>query len=150
MRFWDSSAVVPLLIAQPGSGLADIWFMADPGIALWTLTPVEITSALWRLVRENAVLEDDARAAEVRARELAAASHTVVDVEAVKALAQRLLRVHVLRAAAALQLGAALVWAAGQPQGRVLCTLDDRLALAARREGFDVPGVSDASQPAPG
>ncbi len=117
----------------------DQWFDADPSLALWTLTPVEITSALWRLARAGALGEDDARHAESRTRELAAASRIVIDVEAVKPLAQRLLRVHELRAADALQLGAALVWSGGRPQGKTLHTLDDRLARAARREAFDVP-----------
>lgn len=138
MRFWDSSAVIPLLIRQPRSALVDGWFAADRGLALWTLTPVEITWALWRLVREGALSEEDALGADARSAELAASGHTVVDVDAVKALARRLLRVHPLRAADALQLGAALLWAAGQPQGRILHTLDDRLGVAARREGFAV------------
>jgi hypothetical protein len=85
------------------------------------------------------VQEADAQLGESRALELAAASYTIADIEAVKALARRLLRVHTLRAADALQLGAALVWASGQPQGKTLHTLDERLALAARREGFVVP-----------
>jgi uncharacterized protein len=136
MRFWDSSAVVPLLVAQSGSQRADAWFREDREVVLWTLNGVEITSAFWRLVREGALDEGHARAAEQRAAELAAASRVVVDVDGVKTYAQRLLRVHTLRAADALQLGAALVWANGRPEGRSLCTLDDRLALAARREGF--------------
>ena len=139
MRFWDSSAVIPLIVKQVGSERADEWLTVDADVVLWTLTPVEITSALWRLVRENVLGEEDAQRAEERARELAAASRTVIDVEAVKAVAERLLRVHVLRAADALQLAAALVWSAGRPQGRILYTLDDRLARAARREGFEVP-----------
>jgi predicted nucleic acid-binding protein len=139
VRFWDSSALVPLLVQQPSSKRVDLWFSEDPRIALWTLSGVEITSALWRLVREGRLEEDGAREAESRARELASASHTVVDVEATKALAQRLLRVHALRAADALQLAAALVWAAGRPQGKTMHTFDDRLAGAALREGFDVP-----------
>jgi len=136
MRFWDSSAIVPLLVSQTGSERADAWFREDRDVVLWTLTGVEITSALWRLVREGALVEGHAHVAELRAAELAAASRVVVDVDAVKAYAQRLLRVHTLRAADALQLGAALVWANGRPAGRSLCTLDDRLALAAQREGF--------------
>lgn len=139
MRFWDSSAVVPLLVQQATSSRADRWLADDHAIALWSLTPVEITSALWRLVRDGTMQEPDAQLAESRAQELAAASFTVADIEGVKALARRLLRVHALRAADALQLGAALVWAGGRPQGRTLHTLDERLAVAARREGFDVP-----------
>jgi uncharacterized protein len=139
LRFWDSSAIVPLLVKQQGSARVDRWFNDDPAVVLWTLSPVEITSALWRLVRAGALAEADAHAGDVRAQELAIASYVIVDVESVKALAQRLLRVHMLRAADALQLGAALSWASGGPQGKVLHTLDERLALAARREGFDVP-----------
>jgi len=62
----------------------------------------------------------------------------VIDVEAVKAQARRLLRLHPLRAADAMQLGAAWEWVAGRPTGRIFHTLDTRLALAARREGFRV------------
>lgn len=139
MRFWDSSAVVPLLVKQQGSARADRWFNDDPAVVLWTLSPVEITSALWRLVRAGVLSDADAHAGDVRAQELAAASYAIVDIEAVKALARRLLRVHILRAADAMQLGAALSWASGRPQGKIVHTLDERLALAARREGFDVP-----------
>jgi hypothetical protein len=139
LRFWDSSAVIPLIVKQAGSERADEWLSVDADVVLWMLTPVEITSALWRLVRENVLGEEDAQRAEDRVREFTAASRTVIDVEAVKAVSERLLRVHVLRAADALQLGAALVWSAGRPQGRILYTLDDRLARAARREGFEVP-----------
>jgi hypothetical protein len=91
------------------------------------------------LRRENSLTEDHARAAELRAEEFASGSYIVADVDSVKALATRLLRVHALRAADALQLGAALVWAGGRPEGKTLHTLDERLAVAARREGFSVP-----------
>jgi len=130
---------VPLLVQQPSSTRTDAWLEEDAHVALWTLTPVEITSALWRLVREGRLEENAAQGAEARGRELMAASHTVVDIDGTKALAQRLLRVHGLRAADALQLGAALVWAAGRPQGKIMHTLGERLAADARREGFDVP-----------
>lgn len=139
MRFWDSSALVPLLVRQSASPDVDRWFAGDPAVALWALTPVEITSALWRLVREGSLEETDALAAEARGEELASASHTVVDLDAVKPRARRLLRVHALRAADSAQLAAALVWAGDRPQGRTLHTLDERLATAARREGFTVP-----------
>ena len=60
------------------------------------------------------------------------------DVERVKASARRLLRLHPLRAADALQLGAALAWADGAPEGLIVHTFDRRLAAAAEREGFRV------------
>jgi predicted nucleic acid-binding protein len=138
VRFWDSSAVVPLVVSQKGSTLADQWFGEDPVIAVWTLTSVEVISALQRLVREQALTEAVAAEAEQRAEELASGSHVVVDVEATKQQARRLLRLHSLRAADALQLGAALLWARGQPSGKTFHTLDDRLGAAAAREGFRV------------
>jgi predicted nucleic acid-binding protein len=108
-------------------------------MVLWTLTPVEVTSAVRRLVREQILTEQIARLAEDRMDELVRACHVIIDVDPVKSLATRLLRLHPLRAFDALQLGAALHWAEGQPQGRTLHTLDSRLALAAQREGFVVP-----------
>ncbi len=139
MRFWDSSALVPLVIRQRASVATDRWFAEDQTVALWALTPVEMTSALWRQVRDEVLSEDEALRADARAEELAAGSYTVVDLDAVRSRARRLLRVHALRAADASQLAAALVWAADQPHDRVLHTLDERLAFAARREGFSVP-----------
>ena len=109
-------------------------------MVVWTLTPVEVVSALRRLVREKTLSEEAARTTELRLGEMMDRCHVVIDVETVKSLAVRLLRLHPLRAFDALQLGAALYWAEGHPQGRMLHTLDDRLADAAQREGFVVPG----------
>lgn len=130
--------MVPLVVAQTGSRQADGWLSEDPHVVLWTLTSVELQSALRRLVREGLMAERDANQAESRADELITASHVVVNVETVKQRAGRLLRLHTLRAADALQLGAALEWAAGPPRGRILHTLDAQLARAAAREGFRV------------
>jgi hypothetical protein len=139
VKFWDSSAVVPLLIEQDASPQTAGWAAADAALVIWTLTPVEIASAFRRLVRERALEEEAAGRAEARLNELVHRCHLVIDIEPVKSLAGRLLRTHSLRAFDALQLGAALHWAEGRAHGRTLHTLDARLALAARREGFLVP-----------
>jgi hypothetical protein len=139
VRFWDSSAVVPLLVEQKSSSRVAAWVAGDDAVVLWTLTPVEVVSALRRLVRDKALAEEIARLAEVRLAEIVRACHVIIDVDPVKSLATRLLRLHPLRAFDALQLGAALHWVEGHPQGRTLHTLDSRLALAAQREGFNVP-----------
>ena len=136
MRFWDSSAVVPLLIQQDSSSQAATWAGEDDALVIWTLTPVEVVSALRRLVRDGVLSEDATRVAEIRLAEMMERCHSVIDVEAVKSLATRLLRLHPLRAFDALQLGAALHWAEGHPQDRTLHTLDTRLGRAAEREGF--------------
>ena len=139
MRFWDSSAVVPLLVEQDASARVAAWVTADSAMVVWTLASMETVSALRRLVREGALDDEAARLAESRLGEILRVSHVVTDVEPVKSLATRLLRLHPLRAFDALQLGAALHWAEGHPQGRTLHTLDSRLGLAAQREGFLVP-----------
>jgi hypothetical protein len=139
VTFWDSLAVVPLLIEQDASSRVAAWVAADEAMVVWTLTPVEVVSALRRLVREDTLKEEVVHLAEARMGELVRACHVVIDVEPIKSLAMRLLRLHPLQTFDALRLGAALHWAEGHPQGRRLHTLDSRLALAAQREGFLVP-----------
>jgi hypothetical protein len=138
LRFWDSSALVPLVVRQPASPEADRWLGEDADVVTWTLSAVEVASALGRLVRAGELAERTARQAEDLAARLLDRTHVVGDVERVKEVALRLLRVHALRAADALQLAAALVWADGAPRGLVLHTFDRRLATAAEREGFEV------------
>jgi uncharacterized protein len=62
----------------------------------------------------------------------------VVPVESVRSAAQRLVRVHPLRALDALQIAAAIVASEHEPASLVLVSLDDRLTEAAEREGFTV------------
>lgn len=112
---------------------------ADSAAALWTLTPVEIVSSLSRLVHEGALDSDGFAKAESRADRQFRASYTITDIEGAKSVACRLLQVHPLRAADALQLAAALLWAKHRPMRRVFHTFDVRLAEAARKEGFTVP-----------
>src|SRR5688572_3113269 len=104
MRFWDSSALVPLIVAQPTSATVDEWLTADAAIVVWTVTSVELASAVARLAREGSIDKGAAHEAESRIDQLLISCHTVIDVDAVKGHARRLLRVHPLRAAGALQL----------------------------------------------
>ena len=67
---------------QARSPEARHWFAADRQPALWVATPAEVTSALWRLVREEALAVDDAFRADRRGDELAAAAYLVSDVPA--------------------------------------------------------------------
>jgi uncharacterized protein len=138
MRFWDTSALVPLLVDEAASATARTWLAEDRRIAAWTLTPVEALSAIRRLVREEALTERGAETAETLLREMARRLHLIVHVEHAKEQAARLLRAHALRAGDALQLGAALLWANGTPRGRIVHTFDARLAAAAAREGFSL------------
>ncbi len=140
MKFWDSSAVVPLLVEEADREPLLRLLEADGGLVVWWGTPVECVSAVARREREGAL--DAVATGEVLARlhELERAWVEVSPSPAVRSLAQRLLRVHDLRAADALQLAAALVAAEHDPPSLGFVCLDVRLATAARREGFQVVG----------
>jgi hypothetical protein len=136
MKFWDASAVVPLLVAErPSADLLEL-LARDQAILAWWGTPVECASAIARREREGALSGAASSAALGRLRALAGSWHEVLPSEAVRELAQRLLRVHPLRAADSLQLAAALVAADGDPATLDFVCLDERLNDAARREGL--------------
>ena len=82
-----------------------------------------------------------ARGAFGRLAQLTASWQEVESGDLVRETAIRLLRVHPLRSADSLQLAAAFVAAEGRPSTLEFVTLDDRLALAAQREGFIVIGL---------
>lgn len=138
MKFWDASAIVPLLVAEPPTGALLDMLARDPLMLVWWGTAVECTSAVARREREGALSARDAAGALDRLRSIATGWQEVLPTDAVCATAQRLLRVHPLRAADALQLAAAILGAEHEPASLELVCLDDRLAEAAHREGFAV------------
>jgi len=142
MKFWDTSAIVPLLIAERRSRALKPLLSSDPVIVVWWATQTECVSALARWEREGAITPDNFAAAFGRLTQLAANWHEVDPGEAVREAATRFLRVHPLRAADALQLAAAFLAAERRPASLELVTLDERLAAAAQKEGFAVVQIS--------
>ena len=138
MRFWDSSALVPLLVKEPTSSWARQRLRSDQAAIVWTLSQVEVRSALARRLREKALTQSGFRDARLRSQRLFADLTHVVALELVRDRAIRLLDVHALRAADALQLAAALIVSDERPATLPFVTLDDCLADAAEREGFQV------------
>ena len=138
MIFWDSSAVVPLILEEPASGPATAILEGDPDMVVWWATRVECLSAIARREADGTLARADADAARRGIARLATGWNEVLASERVREHATRLLRTHTLRAADALQLAAALTWAQGRPRQHLVCTLDARLADAARREGFEL------------
>lgn len=136
MRFWDASAIVPLLMAEVSTRRVQALAAADPTMVVWWGTHVECGSAIARLERDGALDESAVTHAFERLTQLAGGWHEVDQSEAVREAALRFLRVHPLRAADSLQLAAAFVAAEGRPASLEVITLDDRLAAAARKEGF--------------
>ncbi len=138
MRFWDSSAVVPLLVREPATEALRALLRDDPGMVVWPLTSLEVTSAIWRRARTGD-LEPTARDTALQGlQELESAWNMLTALGETVARARRLLAVHPLRTADAAQLGAALVLCRERTGLVEFVTLDERLAEAARREGFRV------------
>jgi predicted nucleic acid-binding protein len=79
-----------------------------------------------------------------RLRQLATGWHEVDPSDTIREAAVRFLRVHPLRAADALQLAAAFIAAERRPSSLDVVTLDERLALAARKEGFALVEIAAA------
>lgn len=140
MRFWDSSALVPLLVAEGKSDRLEALMREDPVAVVWWGTPIECASAIARLEREQRMSREDAAAAMGLLAAAAQGWSEVSPTGRVRDQAMRLLRIHSLRAADAQQLAAALVVAEHDPRTLPFVTLDERLALAADREGFTVMG----------
>jgi predicted nucleic acid-binding protein len=138
MKFWDSSALVPLCVDEPRSRLLAALARQDPELVVWWTTLVECDSALARLERDAALTRAGATAAFRRLDLLKRAWIEIEPRDEIREVSRRLLRVHSLRAADALQLGAAYLAAERRPSTLEIVTLDDRLGHAASREGFMV------------
>lgn len=138
MRFWDSSALVSLLVTEDASQSMETLFRDDESVTVWWATEVECASAVARLERMDQLTPTEANEAVQQLLELAQVWHVIDPVEAIRVSARRFLRVHDLRAADALQLAAAFIAAEGRPASLKIVSLDDRLVTAAQREGFQV------------
>jgi Predicted nucleic acid-binding protein, contains PIN domain len=136
--FWDSSALVPIFLKEERSGELTGLLASDPQPLVWWATPVECHSAFQRRHRRATIPPATLQEALGRFDEIGRARGQVSPDEPVRRRAIRLLAVHGLRAADALQLAAALFWCEESPEGQQFVCLDDRLRDAARAEGFDV------------
>ncbi len=140
MRFWDTSALIPLVLFEPGTGRVIRWLRQDSGVAVWMLTRVELLSALARRRRVASSAAAPIAQAKRDVLELWARWFEVTAVERVRTLAERIVERHPVRAADALQIAAALVAGDGIQGGLEFVTLDARQADAAEREGLRVLG----------
>lgn len=142
MKFWDASAIVPLLVAEAATRRLQALAAEDPEMLVWWGSEIECVSALARLERDAALNAQAMTLSLQRLRQLAAAWHEIDPSDAIREAATRFLRVHPLRAADALQLAAAFLAAERRPASLTILTLDDRLGAAARKEGFTVIDVA--------
>ena len=138
MRFWDSSAIAPLLVEETATRPREAQLHEDAEILVWYGTWAELESAICRRERESSVDPEQAAMARTRLSVLTRAWLEVQPTSWVRERAIRLLRVHPLRAADAMQLAAALVAFKERTAGNRFLTADLRLAKAATLEGFAV------------
>ena len=137
MRFWDSSALVPLLLAESRSPLMNEMLLDDREIVAAAITPIEISSVLWRR-RHAGILKLDAHTvADRRFASLTTRWWQVAQSERVIESALHLVTKHALRSLDALQLASAVAFASS-PASLPFVTLDQDLAAAARAEGFPI------------
>lgn len=136
MRFWDTSAVVPLCVSEPATSSVRRIAAADPSLVVWWATRTECVSAFARRRHEGHLAPSAERQARRALLALAAEWSEVLPGDAVRKRAERLLGVHPLRAADAFQLAAALVWSRGETRACAIVSFDERLRAAAEREGF--------------
>jgi predicted nucleic acid-binding protein len=142
VRFWDASAIVPLLIAEPSTRRLQELLKEDSEMFVWWGSRVECMSALTRRERDGTADEQIMFRALHRLHEFEVEWQEIDPSDSLRDTAIRFLRVHPLRAADALQLAAAFSAAEQQPSSLVVVTLDEKLGTAARKEGFRVMDIT--------
>jgi predicted nucleic acid-binding protein len=136
MKFWDSSALIPLCLTESSSESVTQILRTDEDMVVWWATRVECLSALARRRREGTLSPDAENTSRAVLSAMSADWSEVLPGERLRLRAERLLKSHTLRAADAFQLAAALIWAEETPQGLEVVCLDQNLREAASKEGF--------------
>ena len=138
MKYWDASALVPLLVSEQGSDASREWLGRDEQIVTWSWTRAEVTSAIERRTRGGMLSRLQRRKVLARLDLLAGNWDEVADPIAVRSRAIKLLARHPIRAADAGQLGAALLVQDQLSVPLEFVCFDRQLVLAAEKEGLPV------------
>ena len=138
MNFWDTSALVALGVDETHRPPALRILEADDRMAVWWGAEVEYVASISRREREGSLSTEEVSEHLLRLHALSQVWYEVQPGRRIKTLAQRLLRVHPLRAADSLQLAAALASAEEDPSSIGFVCFDARLNQAASREGFRI------------
>lgn len=138
MKYWDASALVPVLFEKEGRNALSLIMEEDSIAVSWWGTPVEVFSAIWRRRRGNPWSEEEFAVIVEEFGILTDSLHLVDATPQLRERALRLLAMHPLKSGDALQLASALHWAEENPRGMHFVCIDKQLATAARAEGFTV------------
>jgi predicted nucleic acid-binding protein len=139
VQFWDSSALLPLVVWQPPfSEQCRRAFRTTAPRAVAFLARVECRAAIERLVRAGTLKSTARRRALTQVDKLVAGFDVVAFSAEVEAYALELVHRYALRSLDALQLGCARTLSAGAGANMVpeLLCCDRRLADAAASEGY--------------
>jgi predicted nucleic acid-binding protein len=143
VKFWDSSAIVPLVIEEKTSRQCRDLYRADRHVDVWEYTETEVLSGIVKQTRVQPPLTDDELDAaltrlDTHRREWEVVKAVTDDiVSEIKRRARRHMLTHRLRSGDALQLAAATM-RFDPPMRRAFVVFDGQLADAAANEGFDV------------
>lgn len=142
MRFWDSSAVMALLVLEPQTARMTELLQEDQAMAVWWSCRIECTSGIRRRERAGTMNSEISAKSLLRLDAIAGGWSEILPGNRLRSHAERLLATHPLRAADALQLAAAIEWRRDPGAKPDFVCLDDRLTDAASREGFRCLPVS--------
>ena len=143
MRFWDASSLLTLAVREPYTERMEALLRRDPEVVLWWGTPVDCASALAAAQRQGRLAASDLPKARAVLDHLRQRAFEIQALEEVRSRALRILAVHPLHAAPALELAAALIWCRERTQGVSFVSDEDSLRQAAALEGFRVLPYAD-------
>jgi predicted nucleic acid-binding protein len=143
VKYWDASAILPLLVQEQGSDAALRIFSEDARMTVWWGTKLECASALARIERSISRPPTIVGEAFAKLEKLTKSWVVIQPGERLLGTALRLIRVHPLRAADTLRLAAAVAACDFRTPDITFVCFDKRLAAAAEREGFNVEGLSE-------
>jgi predicted nucleic acid-binding protein len=142
LAFWDSSALLKLLVEESGTDVAVALWDRATAVAASRLAVPEMTAALAAAERGGRIDRERRRVAEAELRRYVAALDVVELTPGIGEHAADLAATHPLSGADAVHLATGL---ALHDRAMVFATWDRRLATAATAEGLGVvPALSDA------
>lgn len=138
MRFWDTSAIVPLLVAETASEATADLYRADANIVVAWTTSIECASAFIRKHRERQLSDQQVASLLGRLDEARRRWSIAEPTEPLRSSAERMVARHGLHAADAIQLASAALAAQVDTAPLEFVCFDKRLAAAAVAEGLRV------------
>ena len=138
MRFWDTSALVPLLVAEQASEMVARTYREDRTVIVAWTTAIECVAAFARKRRENQISEGLLARILQRLEDFRVDWTVAEPTPQLVTLAQRAVARHGLHAADAIQLASAMGSSSFEGAQPDIVCLDRRLTQAAMAEGFRI------------